>query len=394
MARQFKVLVLNQISANGLKRLPAETYTVGKDIADPDAVLVRSADMHGIDIPASVKAIGRAGAGTNNIPVKAMSSRGVPVFNAPGANANAVKELVLAGMLLAARNLAPAQRFVEKLDPASADLDKAVEDGKKNFAGYELAGQTLGIIGLGKIGCLVADAAIKLGMNVLGYDPEITVDAAWSLPAQVKKAASVSDVLKNANFISLHVPLVDATRDLVNEKNVGMTKPGAVLLNFSREGVVSDAAVLAALDSGQLGWYVCDFPSGKILRHARVVALPHLGASTREAEENCAIMVADQVRDYLEHGNVANAVNFPQVSMARESRFRVAIANANVPNMLGQISTAMANAGLNIHNMVNKSRGDMAYTLVDVDSPVSDSVIVALKSIEGVLAVRYLPQAE
>ena len=394
MGRQFKILVLNQISANGLKRLPAEVYTTGKDMADPDAVLVRSADMHGIDIPASVKAIGRAGAGTNNIPVKAMSSRGVPVFNAPGANANAVKELVLAGMLMAARNLAPAQRFVEKLDPASADLDKTVEDGKKNFAGYELAGQTLGIIGLGKIGCLVADAAIKLGMNVLGYDPDITVDAAWSLPAQVKKAASVSDVLKNANFISLHVPLVDATRDLVNEKNVGITKPGAVLLNFSREGVVNDAAVLAALDSGQLGWYVCDFPSGKILRHAKVVALPHLGASTREAEENCAIMVADQLRDYLEHGNVANAVNFPQVSMARESRFRVAIANANVPNMLGQISTAMANAGLNIHNMVNKSRGDMAYTLVDVDSPVSDSVIAALKGIEGVLAVRYLPQAE
>ena len=392
--RSFKVLVLNQISPNGLKRLPEENYTTGKDLSDPDAVLVRSADMHSIDVPASVKAIGRAGAGTNNIPVKAMSARGVPVFNAPGANANAVKELVLAGMLMAARNLAPAQRFVEKLDPSSADLDKTVEDGKKNFAGYELAGQTLGIIGLGKIGCLVADAAIKLGMNVLGYDPEITVDAAWSLPAQVKKATSVTDVLKNANFISLHVPLVEATRDLVNEKNVGLTKPGAVILNFSREGVVSDSAVLAALDSGQLGWYICDFPSGKILKHPKVVALPHLGASTREAEENCAIMVADQLRDYLEHGNVTNAVNFPQVTMGRESRFRVAIANANVPNMLGQISTAMAHAGLNIHNMVNKSRGDMAYTLVDVDSPVGDSVIAALKGIEGVLAVRYLPQAE
>jgi D-3-phosphoglycerate dehydrogenase len=266
-ARVFKVLVLNQVSPNGLKRLPVETYATGKDVADPDAVLVRSADMHGMEIPASVKAIARAGAGTNNIPVKAMSARGVPVFNAPGANANAVKELVLAGMLMAARNLAPAQRFVEQLDPASADLDKTVEDGKKSFAGYELAGQTLGIIGLGKIGCLVADAAIKLGMNVLGYDPEITVDAAWSLPAQVKKAASVTDVLKNANFISLHVPLVEATRHLVNEKNVALAKPGAVLLNFSREGVVSDSAVLAALGNGQLGWYVCDFPSGHILKH-------------------------------------------------------------------------------------------------------------------------------
>lgn len=393
-APRFRVLVLNQISANGLKRLPAESYVTGKDMVDPDAILVRSADMHSVDVAPSVKAIGRAGAGTNNIPVKAMSARGVPVFNAPGANANAVKELVLAGMLIAARNLAPAQRFVEQLDPAAADLDKAVEDGKKSFAGYELAGQTLGIIGLGKIGCLVADAAIKLGMNVLGYDPEITVDAAWSLPAQVKKASSVTDVLKNANFISLHVPLVDATRDLVNEKNVALAREGAVLLNFSREGVVNDAAVLAALSKGQLGWYVCDFPSGKIIKHPKVVALPHLGASTREAEENCAIMVADQLRDYLENGNVANAVNFPNVGMPRESRFRVAIANANVPNMLGQISTAMAQAGLNIHNMVNKSRGDMAYTLVDVDSAVGDGVIAALRSIEGVLAVRYLPQAE
>jgi len=394
MGRQFKILVLNQISQNGLKRLPAESYATGKDVADPDAVLVRSADMHAIEIPASVKAIGRAGAGTNNIPVKVMSTRGVPVFNAPGANANAVKELVLAGMLMAARNLAPAQRFVEKLDPASPDLDKTVENGKKNFAGFELAGQTLGVIGLGKIGCLVADAAIKLGMNVLGYDPEITVDAAWSLPAQVKKASSVTDVMKNANFVTLHVPLIEATRDLVNEKNVSVVKPGTVLLNFSREGVVNAPAVLAALDSGQLGWYVCDFPSGKILNHPKVVALPHLGASTREAEDNCAVMVADQLRDYLEHGNVANAVNFPNVSMERESRYRVAIANANVPNMLGQISTAMAHAGLNIHNMVNKSRGDMAYTLVDVDSPVGDSVIAALRSIEGVLAVHYLPTSE
>jgi D-3-phosphoglycerate dehydrogenase len=318
----------------------------------------------------------------------------VPVFNAPGANANAVKELVLAGMLIAARNLAPAQRFVEQLDARAPDLDKAVEDGKKNFAGFELAGQTLGIIGLGKIGCLVADSAIKLGMNVLGYDPDITVDAAWSLPSQVKRAASVTEVLKSAHFITLHVPLVDATRDLVNEKNVGLTQRGAVLLNFSREGVVNDAAVLSALDTGQLGWYVCDFPSGGIMKHGRVVALPHLGASTREAEENCAIMVADQLRDYLENGNVCNAVNFPNVSMERESKYRVAIANANVPNMLGQISTAMAQAGLNIHNMVNKSRGDMAYTLVDVDSSVGDGVVAVLKSISGVLAVRYLPAVE
>ena len=391
--QRFEVLVLNQIAANGLKRLPAERYSVGKDVATPHAVLVRSADMHAMSVPASVQAIGRAGAGTNNIPVAAMSARGVPVFNAPGANANAVKELVLTGMLLAARNVAPALRFVASLDAAMAEaaMEKIVEDGKKNFAGYELAGHTLGIVGLGKVGCLVADAAIKLGMQVLGYDPDITVDAAWSLPAQVRRAASVADVLKNSDFVTLHVPLVAATRDLVNVDNVALMRRGAVLLNFSREGVVNEAAVLAALGAKQLACYVCDFPSASINQHPQVIALPHLGASTREAEENCAIMVAEQLRDFLEHGNVVNAVNFPSVVMARESAYRVSIANANVPNMLGQISTAMAKAGLNIHNMVNKSRGEMAYTLVDVESPVSDTVLDDLRAINGVLSVRYLP---
>ncbi|MBL8340225.1 MAG: phosphoglycerate dehydrogenase [Rubrivivax sp.] len=386
------VLVLNAISASGLSRLPAERYRVGKDVSDPVAVLVRSADMHQMAIPASVKAIGRAGAGTNNIPVAAMSERGAPVFNAPGANANAVKELVLAGMLMAARNLAPAQAFVAGLRADDADLDKAVEDGKKAFAGFEIAGQTLGIIGLGKIGCLVADAAIRLGMNVLGYDPEITVDAAWSLPSQVKRATSVNEVLRSAHFVSVHVPLLDATRGLVNDANIGLMRQGAVLLNFSREGVVSDSAMLEALASERLAYYVCDFPSAATLGHPRIVALPHLGASTREAEENCAVMVVDQLRAYLEHGQVANAVNFPSVSMERESRWRVAIANSNVPNMLGQISTTMAQAGLNIHNMVNKSKGAMAYTLVDVDSPVADAVLGALRGIHGVLSVRYLPE--
>ena len=388
---RLRIQVLNQISTNGLARLPATLYTVGPDIAAPDALLLRSADLHSKTVAASVRAIGRAGAGTNNIPVKVMSERGVPVFNAPGANANAVKELVLLGMLLAARNVAPALAFVATLDPASPDIDRTVEDGKKAFAGYELAGRTLGIIGLGKIGCLVADAAIKLGMNVLGHDPEITVDAAWSLPAQVKRAASVNEVLKAADFVTLHVPLLPATRGLVGLANIGLMRPGAVLLNFSREGIADDAAVLQALDAGKLDRYVCDFPGAALHGHAKVVALPHLGASTREAEENCAVMVVDQLRDYLEHGNITNAVNFPAVAMGRESAFRVAIANANVPNMLGQISTTMANAGLNIHNMVNKSRGGMAYTLVDVDSPVSADVQAALAAIPGVLVVRYLP---
>ncbi len=393
-AQRLGVLVLNAISASGLSRLPAERYRVGKDVADPAAILVRSADLHGMDIPASVRAIGRAGAGTNNIPVPAMSARGVPVFNAPGANANAVKELVLLGMLMAARQIAPALRFVTTLDVQAKDLDKVVEDGKKSFAGYELQGQTLGIVGLGKIGCLVADAAIKLGMNVLGYDPEITVDAAWSLPSQVKRAASVNEVLRSAQFVSLHVPLVEATRGLVNDANIGLMRAGAVLLNFSREGVASNSAIVDALNSERLAAYVCDFPSPDLHGNPRVVALPHLGASTREAEENCAVMVVDQLRDYLEHGQIANAVNFPQVHMARESAFRVAIANSNVPNMLGQISTTMANAGLNIHNMVNKSRGEMAYTLVDVESAVADPVLQALAAIPGVLAVRYLPDVK
>jgi D-3-phosphoglycerate dehydrogenase len=388
---RFGVLVLNQISENGLKRLPSERYSVGKTIAHPDAVLVRSADMHASAVADSVRAIARAGAGTNNIPVKAMSERGVPVFNAPGANANAVKELVLAAMLLTARNLPAALRFVAALDPLDPGMEARVEDGKKAFAGFEIAGRTLGVVGLGKVGCLVADAAIKLGMEVCGFDPHITVDAAWSLPGQVRRAGSVAEVLKNSDFVTLHVPLIDATRDMVGSDNIGLMRTDAVLMNFSREGVVNEAAVLAALEEKRLGWYACDFPNAAFNMHPRVIALPHLGASTAQAEENCAVMVVDQLRDYLEHGNISNAVNFPQVSMVRESAFRVAIANANVPNMLGQISTAMASAGLNIHNMVNKSRGDMAYTLVDVDSPVNTNVLDAIRAITGVLSVRYLP---
>jgi D-3-phosphoglycerate dehydrogenase len=389
----FKVSVLNRIAPAGLARLPAMRYAVGEDIAEPDALLVRSADLHGAPIPASVLAIARAGAGTNNIPVAAMSARGVPVFFAPGANANAVKELVLAAMLMAARNLVPALAFVDALDAANGDMSQAVEGGKKAYAGFEIAGRTLGIVGLGRVGCLVADAALALGMGVLGHDPHITVDAAWSLSAQVKRAGGVPEVLRESDFVSLHVPLMDATRNLVSADNIGLMRPGAVLLNFSRVGVVDERAVLQALAGGRLAWYACDFPSPALHRNPRVIALPHLGASTGEAEVQCAVMVADQLRDFLEHGNIVNAVNFPAVTMARESAYRLAIANANVPNMVGQISTAMAHAGLNIHNMVNKSRGDMAYTLVDVDSPVTDDVLASIRAIGGVLSVRYLPDS-
>ena len=390
MANPRKILTLNAISAKGLARLP-QTYTVGGDVAAPDAILVRSANMHEMDIAASVRAIGRAGAGTNNIPVKKLSERGVPVFNAPGANANAVKELVIAGMLLAARNIVPAIRFVEGLSGTDEEMHKATEAGKKNFAGSELPGRTLAVIGLGAIGSYIAEAAIKLGMNVVGFDPAITVDAAWRLPAQVKRAENVEDALRVADFVTLHVPLIDATRNLINAQRIGVMRPGAVLLNFAREGVVDNTAVIEALDAKKLHAYICDFPANALKGHAKVVALPHLGASTEEAEENCAVMVAEQLADYLENGNILNSVNFPNVGMARESTYRIAISNANVPNMVGQISSVLAAAGLNIHNMVNKSKGDMAYTLVDVDSVVTDAVIQQLTTIAGVLAVRYLP---
>lgn len=387
----FNILTLNQISPVGLGCLPANHYLVGDDIVNPDAILVRSHDMLTMDIPQSVMAIGRAGAGTNNIPVRNMNLRGVPVFNTPGANANAVKELVLAGMLMASRNLIPALQFVEKLNGHDSVIHEQTEKGKKQFSGIELPGRTLGIIGLGKIGKLVADAAIELGMKVIGYDPNITIDAAWRLSAAVKKAHSIEELLRYSDFITLHVPLLDTTRHLINDETVKNMKQGTTLLNFSRDGIVDEDAVLAGINNKKIKYYVCDFPTQKLLHQKAVITLPHLGASTLEAEENCAIMVVNQLMDYLENGNITNTVNFPDVTMDRESPYRVAVANANVPNLLGQISTNMAKAGLNIHNMTNKSRGKMAYTLVDVDSPVPQETIDNITAISGVLMARYLP---
>lgn len=391
MAKTFKILTLNKISTIGLNRLPAANYIVGSDTDEPDAILVRSHNMLEMDIPASVKAIARAGAGTNNVPVKKMNARGVPVFNAAGANANAVKELVIAGMLLASRNLIAALHFTANLKGDDATLHKLVEDGKKHYAGIELRGRTLGIIGLGAIGRLVADAAIGLGMQVVGYDPDITVEGAWGLSSQVKKAHSIEDLLKQSDFVTLHIPLLDVTRGLINDQRVQAMKPGSVLLNFARDGIVDEDAVLAGIAAKRIRYYVCDFPMQKTQDNPAVIALPHLGASTQEAEDNCAVMVAEQVRDYLEHGNLNNTVNFPTVNMPRESSFRIAIANANVPNMLGQISTALAEAGINIHNMINKSRGEMAYTLVDTDIATTPEMIAQLAAIPGVLMVRDLP---
>lgn len=390
----FKILTLNAISPHGLSRFPAGRYRIGHDIAEPDAILVRSHNMLNSVIPASVKAIGRAGAGTNNIPVQAMNTRGIPVFNTPGANANAVKELVIACLFLAARNLAPALQFADSLQGDDEALNKQAEDGKKHFSGIELPGRTLGVIGLGEIGRLVANAAIKLGMKVIGYDPKITVESAWSLSAEVKKANSMEDLLRHSEFISVHVPLVDSTLHLINEQTIQSMKQHAILLNFSRGAIVDEDAVLRGIAAKKIKTYVSDFPSRKLQHQQGVVTLPHLGASTTEAEDNCAVMVADQLIDFLQNGNIANTVNFPDTRMEREAPYRVAVANANVPNILGQISTSMAKAGLNIHNMINKSRGEMAYTLVDSDSPVPQRVLDEIAAIAGVLTARYLPHCD
>jgi D-3-phosphoglycerate dehydrogenase len=391
MVDTYRILTLNNISARGLDRLPRERYEVASDLNQPDAILVRSADMHKTTVPTSVLAIGRAGAGTNNIPVAELSKRGIPVFNAPGANANAVKELVLAGLLLAARNICQAWAFARSLSGDDHAIDEAVEKGKKKFVGFELPGRTLGVVGLGAIGVEVANSAEALGMKVLGYDPQITVHRAWQLSSGVEQALSLDDLFARADAISVHVPLNNDTRGLVSAGRLKLMRKGGVILNFARAPIVDDAAVIASLDAAHLGAYVCDFPTNALKDHPSVVTLPHLGASTGEAEENCAIMVADTVREYLENGNIRNSVNFPEAVLPRVPGVtRLAVANRNVPNMVGQISTCLAAAGLNIADLLNKSRGEYAYTLIDIDSAVPQSILGQIRDIEGVLAARIL----
>lgn len=387
----YRILTLNNISIRGLERLPRDRYEVASALSEPDAVLVRSADMHSVDIPASVIAVGRAGAGTNNIPVSRLSKLGVPVFNAPGANANAVKELVIAGLFLAARNICQAWDYARNLKGSDEEIDVAVEQGKKKFVGYELPSRTLGVIGLGAVGVEVANAAHLLGMRVLGFDPQITVQRAWQLSSGVEQALSLDDLFSRCDMVSVHVPLLEATRGLVNAARIRLLKDNGVILNFSRAGIVDEPAVVQALDAGKLGAYICDFPSNRLKDHPKVVTLPHLGASTGEAEENCAIMVADTLRDFLENGNIRHSVNFPEAVLPRTANStRLSIANENVPNMVGQISTALAHAKLNIADLLNKSRGGLAYTLIDVDGDVPGSVLEQLRRIEGVLNVRAL----
>jgi D-3-phosphoglycerate dehydrogenase len=374
----------------GLERFPVERYKIASDVAAPDAILLRSYDMHAYEIPSSLKAVARAGVGVNNIPIKGMNERGIPVFNTPGANANAVKELVLAGMFLSARNICQAWDYVRSLDGDDASLAEQVEAGKKQFLGFELPGRTLGVIGLGAIGVLVANAALKLGMRVIGYDPDLTVRRAWQLSSEAVQAVSLDDLLSRADFVSIHVPLSDRTRDLINADCIRKMRDTATLLNFSRHGIVSDAAVGEALDQCKLNAYICDFPTAVLKSHQRVLALPHIGASTREAEQNCAVMASNQLREFLENGNITNSVNFPEVVVPRISAARVVLVNANVPNMLGQISTTLANAGLNILDMFNKSKNELAYTLADVEGKIPAGVLGELAGIDGVLSVRSI----
>lgn len=386
----FKIQILNNISPLGLARLPTEQFFVADDAKDPDAILLRSFKMHDMEIPKSLKAVGRAGTGVNNIPVDKLTKMGIPVFNAPGANANAVKELVFAGMLLACRNIGPAWEFTRGLSGTDAEINKSVEAGKKHFAGFELPARTLAVIGLGAIGRNVANMGLALGMKVIGFDPGLTVEGAWQLSADVKKANSVDEALRAADFVTFHVPLVESTRNLINNERLKHMKDGVIILNFARDGIVDDAAVSAAIKLGKVYGYVCDFPSNLLKNHERVITLPHLGASTAEAEDNCAIMVAEQVKDFLINGNIRNSVNYPDVVAARETAHRLIVANANVPNMLGLISETLGQAKLNIHDMVNRSRADHAYTVVDLDSPITEDVRLKVAGIGGVLMARIV----
>ena len=386
----YKVLTLNNIAVDGLRRLTRERYEVASEIAHPDAIILRSHNMHEMDIPNTVVAIARAGAGTNNIPVDTMSARGVPVFNAPGANANAVKELAIAGLLMAARNLCDAREYVQGLKEQGDTLTKAIEAGKKQFVGFELPGKTLGVVGLGAIGVEIANAGLELGMKVVGFDPAITVRRAWQLSSGVEHAETLDQLFQHADAVTVHVPLMDATRNLVNRDRIALMNDGATIINFARNGVVDNDAALAALDGGKLHAYVSDFPTPELIAHPKVIVLPHLGASTAEAEENCAIMVAENLKDYLENGNVRFSVNFPECRLGRMDAYRITVANANVPNMVGQVSTCLGDAGLNIEDLLNKSVGDLAYTIVDVNKPVTEEIESRLRAIEGVLILRNL----
>jgi len=384
----LKVQVLNNISLLGLDKFSRDVYDVTVKDNNPDAILVRSAKMHELEIGENLKAVGRAGAGVNNIPLEKMSDKGVVVFNTPGANANAVKELVISSMLLASRNICQAWSYVNNLP--LENLKATVEDGKKQYSGSELPGKTLGIVGLGAIGVEIANAASMLGMDVIGFDPSITKKNAWKISSEVEDVATIEELFSKSDFVSFHVPLIDETKNLLNAKRIALLPQGSVIINLSRDGVVDEEELIKALDSGKVKYYVTDFPINDKKNHERVIALPHLGASTSEAEDNCAVMIAKQIKDYLENGNIVNSVNFPDARMPRAGEERLAITHRNIPNMVGQISTAIAEEGANILDMINKSRNGVAYTLIDLENEISNTVIENIKRVEGILTVRVL----
>ena len=387
----FTIKTLNAISPLGLERFPEKLYNVGTDVEEPTAILLRSANLHGVEIPDSILAVARAGAGTNNIPIADYSAKGIPVFNTPGANANAVKELTLAGIFLAARNIIDGAAFAHHLDGDTASMDEAVEKGKKQFVGFELPGRTLAVIGLGAIGVEVANSACALGMKVMGYDPSVTVENAWKLSSLVERVTSPDHLFQRADIVTVHVPLLPETKGMVGAKELALMKPSTVVINFSRASIVDEDALVEALETGRLGGYVCDFPSPALNKRPKVVTLPHLGASTLEAEENCARMAVDQLRDYLENGIIRNSVNFPTIDLPRrENSSRLAIANSNVPNMVGQISALLAEEGLNIADLLNRSRDELAYTLIDVEGEIPAKVVAGIRRIDGVLSARVI----
>lgn len=388
----FKVLTLNQISVLGLERLPRDRYEIASEFSNPDAILLRSHKLQAEDIGDSIKAIARAGAGVNNIPVAFCSERGIPVFNTPGANANAVKELIISALTLGSRGILEGMAYVQTLAHMSdaGEMSKLLEKEKQQFKGNELLGKTLGVVGLGAIGSMVADTALKLGMNVIGYDPAISIDAAWRLPREVKKMDNLVALFAKADYITLHLPVLDATRGLVNRELLAHCKPSACLLNFSREEIVDVDGAIAALENGSLRKYITDFPTPKLIGRSDVILMPHIGASTDEAEENCAIMAADQLRDFLEHGNVSNSVNFPSLALDRSGGVRLAITNRNIPGMLGQLLSLLANANINIIDLLNKSRDDIAYNLIDVASEPGDTLLEEMRSVVGVVNVRLI----
>jgi D-3-phosphoglycerate dehydrogenase len=390
----FKIKTYNTISIKGLSRFGREKYEVASDIGAPDAYILRSHKLQGEALPASVKAVARAGAGTNNVPVTEYTKLGVVVFNSPGANANAVKELVLTGMLLGSRGILPGMAYVNGLTHMTDadEMSKLLEKEKSNFAGFELQGKTLGIVGLGAIGSMIADAALALGMNVVGFDPALSVEAAWRLPNQVAKMENLQSLLARADYVTLHVPAIDATKHMINAETLKVMKKGAVLLNFAREAIVDAHAVVDSLNAGHLGKYICDFPEPILLNRSDVYAMPHIGASTEEAEENCAIMAADQLMDYLENGNIKNSVNFPTVAMDRGANTgaRITFSNENVSGVLGHVLSVLADNKVNVIDMVNKSRGDVAYNIIDVQQAPAAAVLEAIAKVEHVISVRVI----